>query len=95
MIKSGFQRIIPHQDPEAVAWWFVREFEDGFIYARGGRCRTTREARHLYRQHWDLSGREHVEFEERPLFFLREDGSLAEIDYGPYGVAQRIGRIHD
>lgn len=45
-IEQGHRRVLPHADPCAVAWWFVHR-EDGFVFARGGRCRTSKLARSL------------------------------------------------
>ena len=48
-IESGYRRVLPNPDPCAVAWWFVRRERDGRIFARGGRCRTSKLARSLIR----------------------------------------------
>jgi hypothetical protein len=46
--KTGYVRVLLRtEDPNAVAWWYVRDFRDGFVFARGGRCRTSKLARSL------------------------------------------------
>lgn len=89
MTTQGYQRIVPGFSPDAVAWWYVVEFEDGYVYARGGRCRTTRDARDQLRIHASRSRHDHVGFAKRPTARLMSDGSLEPIDYGPYGVEHR------
>lgn len=44
---SGYQRIVRQEDPNAVSWWFVVREKNGRVFARGGRCRTSKLARSL------------------------------------------------
>lgn len=85
MTAQGYVRLIAGRHPEAVSWWFVRTFDDGFVYARGGRCRTARQARAILQGLWTAAGAEHRAWIERASHRLRRDGSLELIDYGcPY-----------
>lgn len=84
MILSGYKRLTPHENPQAVAWWFVKEFDDGFCFARGGRVRTTREARHIIDGVWRLAEADHRVYLERPQFILRGE-DMEPVNYG-YGA---------
>lgn len=44
MLKSGYERMTPEAAWNAVRWWYVHT-EPGYVFARGGRCRTARVAR--------------------------------------------------
>jgi hypothetical protein len=77
MIERGYKRVKgPQPDGEAVTWWFFRSWEDGFAFARGGRCGTSREARHLLSDLHHLADREHQAWLRRPTHELMMDGSL-------------------
>jgi dipeptidyl aminopeptidase/acylaminoacyl peptidase len=85
MSKIGYQRIAGHAyHPRAVQWWYFWEEEDGWAFARGGSCRTVREARHLIRDCHSSRARERARFLERPLYVLETDGSLTPITRSPY-----------
>ena len=89
--NAGYQRINPRMAPDAVIWWYVREYEDGFVFARGGRCRTTREARHILNEQMPkLCESEYAAFVNRPVAWMMDDGSLWPVDYGPYGIERRV-----
>lgn len=45
--KSGTRRLIAEPDPSAVSWWIFVRFPDGHVFARGGRCRTSKLGRSL------------------------------------------------
>ena len=70
----------------AVQWWYYRKDEDGWGFARGGTCRTTRDARHLVQDchHTALAARR--DYDSRSEYKMLEDGSLVEIDRGPYDI---------
>ena len=63
-------------NPLAVQWWYFRDYEDGWAFARGGRVRTTREARKAIRDADHECLRERHYFESRPTHEMLEDGSL-------------------
>ena len=84
-VRVGTQK----KDDHAVQWWYFWEYEDGWAFARGGTCRTLREARHLIRGCHGLRDLERRRFLSRPTHYLLEDGSLEEINRGPYDLARR------
>ena len=77
--REGYTRIVVEQDPEAVAWWYVHDFGDGFVFARGGRTATSRKARSHLHVARVLSRVEHAEWECRPRFALARDGDLVPL----------------
>lgn len=79
---QGYVRVHPDERPDAVIWWFVREFPDGFVYARGGETDKARHARKAIRDCWGHATATHRRWLERPTHRLMPDGSLNEIDYG-------------
>jgi hypothetical protein len=82
-MMQGYKRLTPYSRPDAVAWWFVREFDDGFVFARGGRVATNRQARHAIDDAYGESKAEHRAFVERPVAIL--DGEdIIPVNYG-YG----------
>lgn len=83
MMMQGYKRLTPYSRPDAVIWWYVREFDDGFVFARGGRVATNRQARREIRVAYDESAREHQAVLDRPVAIL--DGeNLIPVNYG-YG----------
>jgi hypothetical protein len=82
---QGYVRVTPKKRDDAVIWWCVREYPDGFVHARGGRVRTTRDARNAIRGAYSEGDVMRRLFVERPVAILEADGSLTPIDYGPYG----------
>lgn len=64
------------QNAVAVQWWYYRDYEDGWAFARGGRVRTTREARKKLRDCDHECERERHYFESRPTHEMLDDGSL-------------------
>lgn len=77
MISSGHVRLGTQMYSEvAVQWWYFRDFEDGWAFARGGRCRTTREARKLISDCHHECVRERHYFQSRPDMEMLKDGSL-------------------
>jgi hypothetical protein len=83
MMMQGYKRLTPFSKPDAVIWWFVREYEDGFVFARGGRVRTNRLARSELMAAYGESQREYQAFLDRPVAIL--DGeNLIPVNYG-YG----------
>lgn len=89
--RSGWVRLVPEFHPEAVTWWFFREFDDGFCYSRGGRCRSVREARSYIRQCWDDSLAERRAYRKRATHKLEEDGSLVPIHLA--STIQEVNRV--
>lgn len=63
-------------NPLAVQWWFFRDYEDGWAFARGGRVATTRQARKAIRDAANECSRERHYFESRPTHEMLDDGSL-------------------
>lgn len=77
MIECGYERIMgPEPHPEAVTWWFFRSWDDGFAFARGGRCATSRIARRQLDSLSDQSEYEHLQWIGRPTHELMKDGTL-------------------
>lgn len=76
MIKSGYHRMTPHHADDAVSWWFFRTWKDGFAFGRGGRCRTSREARHLITDLYNASEHQHHEWLRRPTHQLLPTGEI-------------------
>jgi hypothetical protein len=80
MTSSGHVRLAgQNHTPNAVQWWYFRDYEDGWAFARGGRCRTTREARHLIRAASRACAVERHYFENRPEREMLNDGSLIPV----------------
>lgn len=77
--REGYTRIIPEPHPEAVAWWYVRDYGDGFVFARGGRTATSRKARSAIHQVAIQARGEHYEWERRPRFSLDRRGELVPL----------------
>lgn len=91
MTKSGYARLVPHHDEEAVTWWFYRDFDDGFAYARGGRLRSARQARKAIDAAWNASIAEHKRWLNRRTHELGKNGELVPIplvDTFSWGHAQ-------
>jgi hypothetical protein len=77
MRSQGHTRLAGQQhNPVAVQWWYFRDYEDGWAFARGGRVRTTREARKKIRDCDHECSRERHYFESRPTHEMLDDGSL-------------------
>jgi hypothetical protein len=81
--QQGYKRLTPHERDDAVAWWYIRQFDDGYVFARGGRVAKNRLARKAIRDAYDEAERDHRAFLERPVAIL--DGqNLLPVNYG-YG----------
>lgn len=78
MIEQGYERTIAGQHRSAVRWWYTEQ-RDGFTFARGGRCSTSREARHLIDAARLLAMLERTHEREFPTHTLLEDGGLRAI----------------
>lgn len=72
--------MMPDYAEDAVSWWFVRVFYDGFAYARGGRVRSARLARKTIKEAWDASLAEHSAYKHRFTHRLGKDGELIPIE---------------
>lgn len=81
-MSQGYVRVHPDNRPDAVIWWYVRTYDDGFVFARGGSVRKARNARREIRQASTQAIIEHNRYIERPNYRLLPDGSLEPIDYG-------------
>ena len=80
MTESGWVRLVPYYQPEAVAWWFFKRFDDGFCFARGGRVRSARQARKAIRQaHLEVS-RDRQHWRTRPEYTLGTEGELVPLE---------------
>ncbi len=88
MSDLGYVRIGTdfQQSEQAVQWWYFWSYDDGWAFARGGNCRTLREARHKLSECHGIRERERARFLGRYDYQLMEDGSLREIDRGPYDI---------
>ena len=84
MTRSGYKRLTPNERPDAVTWWFYRDFEDGFCYARGGRTDKVRHARKHIREQHDIAIAEHRAFLNRPTLVLKGE-EMEPVNYG-YGL---------
>lgn len=79
MTESGWVRLVPYYQPEAVAWWFFKRYDDGFCFARGGRVRSARVARKAIKAAWEESGRDRQHFRTRPEYTLGPEGELVPL----------------
>lgn len=83
-MSQGYVRVTDDQmHPDAVQWWYWWQ-KPGWAFARGGRCRTIREARQLIRQAHGEMQREYYVFRNRPEAELLNDGSLRPFQRSPY-----------
>lgn len=80
---QGYKRLTPYESDDAVAWWYIHMFNDGYVFARGGRVATNRLARKAIRDASDHAARDHRSFTERPVAILDGENVLP-VDYG-YG----------
>lgn len=86
--QMGAERLTPKTRDDAVSWWFYRSFDDGFGFARGGRSRTKRDARHLIDAARKEADREHGIWLGRPTHTFSDDfADLTPLDYG-YTIAR-------
>lgn len=83
-MSQGYVRVTDDRmHPDAVQWWFWWQ-KEGWAFARGGRCRTIREARKMIRAAYGEMQREHHAFLHRPVGELLADGSIREFERSPY-----------
>lgn len=93
-MNIGYVRVTDNRlHTDAVQWWYFWEYEDGWAFARGGTCRTIREARHLIESCHRQRARERQRFFERPVAVLEKDGSLTPIPRSPYEAPTIAGRL--
>lgn len=84
-MSIGYVRVTDNRfHPNAVQWWYFWEYEDGWAFARGGTCRTVREARHLIQACHVRRQHQRQRFLDRPVATLEKDGSLLPIPRSPY-----------
>jgi hypothetical protein len=85
----GHCRVGDHRkNDHAVQWWYYWPYEDGWEFARGGTCRTTREARHHLDRCHQIRERERQRFLQRSEYELLTDGSLRPIRRSPYELVK-------
>lgn len=84
MRRQGYVRLTPNKRDDAVYWWFIREFSDGFVYADGGYVAKAREARKKIREGDGRAAVVRRRLQDRPVGRLMPDGSIDPFDYGPY-----------
>jgi len=84
MILQGYVRVWPDERPDAVQWWYVRRFDDGYVFARGGNVAKAREARRQIDSCYQWASLEHERWIRRPVGRLKSDGSIEPAQYGPY-----------
>lgn len=83
-MSQGYVRVTDDRmHPEAVQWWYWWQ-KEGWAFARGGRCRTIREARRLIREAHAEMQREYDAFTNRPDGVLQPDGSIRPLQRSPY-----------
>lgn len=88
MTDIGYTRVRDNRMwVDAVQWWYFWEYDDGWAFARGGRCRTLREARRLIRNCHGERQRERQAFLDRPKLLLTEDG-IVPIARSPYDTGR-------
>jgi hypothetical protein len=86
ILAIGFARVNPYPADDAVQWWYYWPYEDGWAFARGGSCRTLRQARRHLRDCHGIRERERNRFLRQPDAELLDDGSLRPFPRSPYAV---------
>lgn len=82
--KSGYARIAGSQRrDDGVQWWYFWLEDDGWGFARGGRVRTVRDARHKLRTCTAEREHERRVFLERPQYEIWPEG-LRPVERSPY-----------